>query len=128
MNKEDIEHFRTLLLEERKRMMEEIDWVEANYIGKSQSDANGGTSRFSMHPADRATDSDEQEKAYLIGDASGRTLEEIDEALEKVDKEGYGMCESCGQPIARDRLEAVPHAKLCISCKARAEGSRGGTA
>jgi RNA polymerase-binding protein DksA len=128
LNKEDIEHFRALLLKERKKVMEELDWIESNYIGKSQKDASGGTSRYSMHPADRGTDSSEQEKAYLIGSASGRALEDIDEALENLDKEGYGVCASCGQPIGRDRLEVVPHARLCISCKAKAEESPGGTA
>ncbi len=127
MNKEDIEHFKDLLLKERKRVKEELDWVESNYIGKSQRDASGGTSRFSMHPADRGTDSSEQEKAYMIGSVSGRALEDIDEALENLDKERYGICVSCGQAIGRDRLEVVPHAKLCISCKAKAEGSPGGT-
>ena len=127
MNKEDIEHFRKLLLEERKRVMEELEWVESNYIGKSQKDSDGGTSRYSMHPADMGTDSSEQEKAYLIGSASGRALEDIDEALENLDKEGFGICVSCDQPIGRDRLEVVPYAKLCISCKARSEGSPGGT-
>lgn len=127
MNKEDIEHIRDLLLKERKRVVEELDWVESNYIGKSQKDASGGTSRYSMHPADRGTDSSEQEKAYMIGSASGRTLEDIDEALENLGKEDFGICVSCGQPIGMDRLEVVPHAKLCISCKARTEVSPGGT-
>lgn len=127
MNREDIEHFRKLLLEERKRVVEELDWVESNYIGKSQKDASGGTSRYSMHPADMGTDSSEQEKAYMIGSASGRVLEDIDEALNNLEKEDYGICASCGRPIGRDRLEVVPHARLCISCKSREEGSPGGT-
>ena len=127
MNKEDIEHFKELLLKERKRVKEELDWVKSNYMGKSQKDASGGTSRYSMHPADRGTDSIEQEKAYMIGSASGRVLEDIDEALENLDKGDFGVCVSCSQPIGKERLEVVPHAKLCISCKAKAEGSPGGT-
>ena len=127
MNKEDIEHFRTLLLEERKRVMEELDWVESNYIGKSQKDATGSSSRYSMHPAEMGTDSSEQEKAYIIGSSSGRALEDIDEALQNIDKEDFGICVSCGQPIGRERLEVVPYARLCISCKAKDEGSPGGS-
>jgi RNA polymerase-binding protein DksA len=126
LNKEDIAHFRELLLKERKRVLEELEWVESNYIGKSQKDTGGGTPRYSMHPAEMGTDSSEQEKAYMIGSASGRVLEDIDEALENVDREDFGICVTCGQPIGRERLEVVPHAKLCISCKARSEGSPGG--
>jgi RNA polymerase-binding protein DksA len=127
LNKEDIERLRELLLKERKRVMEELNWIESNYIGKSQKDAGGGSARYSMHPAELGTDSSEQEKAYMIGSASGRVLEDIDEALDNLDKQDFGICVSCGRPIGMDRLEVVPYARLCISCKARAEGSPGGT-
>lgn len=125
MNKEDLKHFRDLLLRERERVLEELEWIESNYIGKSQKDASGEVSGYSMHPADMGTDSMEMEKAYLIGAAGGEALEDIDEALRNIDKGIYGVCEACGEEIPRERLEAVPYAKLCIKCKARAEGSRG---
>lgn len=127
MNKADIEHFRELLLRERKRVIEDLDWVESNYIGKSQKDT-GEVSRYSMHPADLGTDVSEQEKAYIIGSANGRVLEDIDEALENIEKDSYGICVSCGQPIGRDRLEVVPYARLCISCQTKSEGAPGGRA
>lgn len=44
------------------------------------------------------------------------SLQEVEHALAKLDTSDYGMCESCGQPIAEDRLEAKPAARLCISC------------
>jgi DnaK suppressor protein len=47
------------------------------------------------------------------------TLQEIDAALEKFDAGTYGQCESCGSPIADARLEAMPAAKLCISCASK---------
>ena len=46
-------------------------------------------------------------------------IAEVDEALEKFEKGTYGLCQSCGQPIALERLEALPQAKLCVSCKAK---------
>lgn len=48
------------------------------------------------------------------------TLHDVEHALEKFDKEGYGVCESCSQPIAPARLEAKPEARLCIECAAAA--------
>jgi DnaK suppressor protein len=65
------------------------------------------------------------EKAYIIGDTRGEALEDIDEALEKLGKGAYGTCESCGQPVAVERLEAVPHAKLCLKCKTEEERAGG---
>ena len=43
---------------------------------------------------------------------------EIDRALAKLDDGGYGVCEACGCPIAEERLEVLPWATLCVSCKA----------
>jgi RNA polymerase-binding transcription factor DksA len=127
LSREDLEHFRKLLFEERKRVLEELEWVETNYIGKSRRDSAGDVSSYSMHPADMGTDSIEMEKAYMIGAASGAVLEDIDEALRDIDNGAYGRCVECEQPIPRERLEGVPHARLCIACKTRLEGSRGAT-
>ena len=44
------------------------------------------------------------------------TLNEIESALEKLDAGSYGLCEVCGGPIGEARLEAMPAARLCISC------------
>jgi DnaK suppressor protein len=127
LSKEDLQHFRKLLIEERKRVLEELDWVETNYIGKSRRDSSGDVSSYSMHPADMGTDSIEMEKAYMIGATSGAALEDIDEALRNIDNGQYGTCMECDQPIARERLEVVPYATLCITCKAKLEGLRGAT-
>lgn len=127
MDKKDLQHFRDLLIKERKRILEELDWVESNYIGKSRRDSSGDVSSYSMHPADMGTDSIEMEKAYMIGATGGEALEDVDEALINIDKGDYGLCIECGEPIPRERLEAVPQAKLCIKCKSNSEGSQGAT-
>ena len=44
-------------------------------------------------------------------------LHDIDRALAKMDAGRYGTCERCGNPIAEERLEAIPWALLCIDCK-----------
>lgn len=125
MNDKEIQHFRKRLMEERKTVTDELEWVENNYIGSSQRDSSGEVSGHATHFADMGTDSDEMDKAYLIGDSRGEALEDIDEALEKLGKGAYGTCESCGQPIAGERLEAVPYAKLCLKCKTEEERAGG---
>ncbi len=47
------------------------------------------------------------------------TLLEIDAALAKLDAGTYGQCESCGEDIADDRLEAMPAARLCMACASK---------
>ncbi len=51
-------------------------------------------------------------------------LREIEHALGKFDSDDYGVCESCGKPIAPARLEARPEARLCIGCAAAAAQRR----
>jgi RNA polymerase-binding transcription factor len=49
-----------------------------------------------------------------------RTLTEIESALLRMQKGEYGTCESCGEAIAKARLEALPWARRCIRCAERA--------
>ena len=44
------------------------------------------------------------------------TLNDIEDALQKIDEGTYGVCEQCGGPIGEARLEAMPAARLCITC------------
>jgi RNA polymerase-binding protein DksA len=71
--------------------------------------------------ADQGTDAQEREKAFLIAHREGRYLDHLDRALERIQKGTYGFCMECGKLISRPRLEAVPHARLCIECKSSEE-------
>ncbi len=51
-------------------------------------------------------------------------LREVEHALEKFGTDRYGVCESCGRPIAPARLEARPEARFCIDCAAAVGGRR----
>lgn len=126
MDQKDLSHFRELLLAEKKRVLEELGWIESNYLGKSPKDASGEVSSFHVHPADTGSDQTEVEKAYLLGSATSEELEAIDEALERIDRNEYGICLECGSQIPRERLEAMPHAKLCLECQRRNEEIKGG--
>ncbi len=49
------------------------------------------------------------------------TLKNIAAALIRIDDGEFGLCQSCGEPIARKRLEFDPTALLCIECAQKAE-------
>lgn len=49
-------------------------------------------------------------------------LKEITQALDRIDRRSFGVCEDCGDPIPEDRLEATPTACYCAPCQARSEG------
>lgn len=77
---------------------------------------------------EEASEAFELEKRLTLERRLTNTLAEIEHALQKYEAGTYGLCDSCGQPIELARLEALPQANLCLSCKARqaknAKGAR----
>lgn len=58
----------------------------------------------------------EREVAEASAARARETVVDIDVALARLDAGSYGTCERCGRPIAGERLEAIPHARSCVSC------------
>ncbi len=76
---------------------------------------------YSNHMADDATEAFEQAKDLALLQNAQRLLEQVRDALERLDDGTYGQCESCGESIDPARLEALPHATLCLRCQQRLE-------
>lgn len=74
-----------------------------------------------LDEADRATDLINGVMESLVTTNHQDTLKKIDEALEKVDRGVYGICERCGGKIEEKRLGFMPFATLCIACKRATE-------
>ncbi|MDP6924422.1 MAG: TraR/DksA family transcriptional regulator [Candidatus Scalindua sp.] len=77
---------------------------------------NSGTDRLS-DSADIASNMIEDEIVMSIAQGEAKEIEQIDSALEKINKGQYGNCENCGKSINKQRLMAIPFVKLCIKCK-----------
>ena len=58
----------------------------------------------------------EQQRDLALRDRARAELARVDAALQRLDEGTYGTCASCGNPIAAERLEAIPWAPLCIDC------------
>jgi DnaK suppressor protein len=67
--------------------------------------------------ADAAQTTSERAKILSLAEGLRQRLDELHAALHRVERGTYGICESCGKLIAPERLEAIPTARLCISCK-----------
>ena len=67
--------------------------------------------------ADRGHSSEERGHVIAVVRALRSNLGDVERALAKIDAGTYGTCERCGQPIPRERLEAIPWAALGIDCK-----------
>jgi DnaK suppressor protein len=71
--------------------------------------------------ADAGAKTFEREHELALTHNSRELLAQNERALARIDAGTYGVCESCGQPIGKARLQAFPRATLCVSCKQREE-------
>ncbi len=99
---------------EHQRLTEEMAQLQA---GASSSDERREGSPFGKRE-EEATETLELEKRLVMENRIRQELAGIEHALEKFEKGTYGLCDNCGQPIAPERLEALPQASLCMNCKA----------
>ena len=123
MKKSELKKYEKLLLKKREEMVA-LRNDRKSQIDSTIKEATGDISGYSYHMADQGTDAMEREKAFMLASKSGRLLYHIDEALRRLRKGEYGDCHTCGKPISKARLEAVPHARYCIECKEKEENAK----
>ncbi|MDN3357357.1 TraR/DksA C4-type zinc finger protein [Actinomadura sp. DC4] len=106
-----------LLAAERTRTLERIEALNHDRDGIIDSTVSTGVD--DEHDPEGATIAFERSQIESLLDQSQRHLSELDRALRQLEEGGYGTCESCGQPIAPERLAARPTASTCIACASR---------
>ena len=125
MTKEQLKHLETRLMDERARVMKELG-VYGDAFNSTLQNADGDLSSYSFHMADQGTDTMEREKQFLFASQEGRYLWHVNQALQRLyqSPDTFGNCQTCGAPISFERLDALPHARLCIACKEKEEDEK----
>lgn len=131
MEKTKLEKYRKILLQKRKELVDHMETIKDSDMQHTTKDASGDHSSYAFHMADQGTDNMEREKSFFYAQRDGRLIYHIDMALERIEDGSYGRCHSCNEYISDARLEAVPHARMCIACKSaeeqrKAANGRGG--
>jgi RNA polymerase-binding protein DksA len=121
MTQLDTERFRTILVEERQRVLDAISYLHEETPGSLADETEEIVGSADNHPAETASATLDREIDYTLEENSEHVLEEIEGALERIESGTYGICRTCGQPISEERLEAIPYATQCIDCKRREE-------
>jgi DnaK suppressor protein len=124
MNKKDLTTIEKKLLDERGRLIQELGRLDSNLI-QNVKESSGDLSSYAFHMADLGSDAFEREMSFLRSSTEGELLYDTIDALRRLYREEFGTCESCGEPIGRERLMALPQARLCIACKGKEEKRRG---
>lgn len=71
--------------------------------------------------SDRASEGFEDEISMGLMAIEAAQLEDIEAAIKRIDDGTYGLCESCGKAIPKKRLEILPFARFCLSCRGEVE-------
>jgi DnaK suppressor protein len=71
--------------------------------------------------ADSAHSTAERARLVALVKELRMNLKDVEHALTKMERGTYGACERCGGPIGEERLDAIPWARLCITCKQKAQ-------
>ena len=116
MDKQKLDHFRELLLQERQR-------TEA--LLSSSATAGDEADEDVRESDDLARADVDKELAFSLRERETHELHEIDDALRRIEEGTYGICERCGKPIEEARLEAMPSTRYHAHCQAEIEAAEG---
>ncbi len=115
MDEQKLEYFRSLLLEQRRQVTEDLNAARATAL--EGDDGVEDSADMSELDLNRST-------ALDLASRESQLIEEIDEALQRIDNGTYGQCVRCGKPINEERLKAMPTAKYDAECQAAIEAAQ----
>ncbi len=101
------------LLELRERLLSQMSGLAK----ESAEEINS----YSLHMADSGTDNFDRDFALSLLSSDQDAIYEIDEALKRIQKGTYGICELTGKPIPKARLEAIPWTRFTVEAQAQLE-------
>ena len=119
----DVAEIKKRLLRERAQLLHDID-VKEHQVAEDGDDLDPERGGVGNHMADDANQTFEQETMLTLERSVRRHLDQVDEALSRIEAGTYGICANCGKPINPARLEARPSSVLCIECQQKQDAGR----
>ena len=120
-DKKELAEFKKLVLKRKQEILDDIKHISDDTLKKSQKEASGDISGYTYHMADVATDTYDREFSLGLASNERKLLYEMYDALKKIEDGTFGVCEECKNLIAKNRLKAVPYARLCVKCQEKKE-------
>lgn len=119
--KKELKEFKKIVLKRKEEVLDDIKHISEDTLKKSQKEASGDISGYTYHMADVATDNYDREFSLGLASNERKVIYELDDALKKIEEGTFGICEDCKSLIAKNRLKAVPSARLCVKCQEKRE-------
>lgn len=117
MHPEQLNQFRQKLQEEKSRLCAQINKLAENGLGNTLAYSTGELSMYDNHPADIGEELFERSKDIALQDNTKTLLDEVENALKKIEENSYGICEKCGDEIPVERLQVFAWATECVDCR-----------
>jgi len=119
LSKAELKQFKVLLVLRKRQLLGDVNKMETEALKKADA---GDLSSLPMHMADQGTDNFEQDITLGLMESEGEELQEIQEAIDRIADNSFGVCENCKKAIPKPRLKAIPYTRLCLACKKKEEG------
>jgi RNA polymerase-binding protein DksA len=119
----ELEEFKKLLLDKKSAILSSIKNRESDLIKSSKREESGELSSLPQHLAEMGSQEYDKGFTFVMLEVLSKELKNIETALEKIQKGTYGICDNCGNKIAKERLMALPSTNLCLNCKMLEENS-----
>jgi DnaK suppressor protein len=113
MPKKELEKYRKLLQEKKTSLLAEL--------AKTRHAEEETTEESTQDIADKAVSSYTREFLYSLNDTERSTVQQIDQALARIEDGTYGLCLNCGTPMNEKRLSAIHWSRHCVECQELAE-------
>lgn len=121
LSKKELSEFKKLVLKRKDEVLADIKHISDDTLKQSQKEASGDISGYTYHMADVATDNYDREFSLGLASNERKFIYELDDALKKIEEGTFGICEDCKGLIAKNRIKAVLHARLCVKCQEKRE-------
>ena len=117
MKAAELAQYKKLLLHQHHVLSGSVNAMESHALKKSRQENSGDLSNMPIHMADIGSDNFEQEFTLGLIENEDQMLQEIEEALGRIEKGTFGICQRCGKKVRKVRLKALPRARHCIECQ-----------
>ncbi|MDK2798625.1 MAG: hypothetical protein PWQ70_244 [Clostridiales bacterium] len=121
MDNDKINHYKNLLLKQKEQHAHVIHDMKKFDMGENDKYSADELSNYDNHPGELGTQVFELEQNMALQVNEEYNIQEINDALQRIEDGSYGKCAFCGKEIDEERLEVIPYARLCIDCEKEKE-------
>jgi len=116
-----MKHKDVLSLKEAKDTLIKLKTEIFNAVSLRNTEEDALQKEELFDEVDHTIEERQKQLSLLLNEREKAKLNEIDEALQRIENKSYGICEECGENISPERLKYLPYARLCVDCQGKLE-------